>query len=158
MTDLFAMLEAAALSRALRASTWLYPLINAAHVLGVALLVGAIVPLDLRLLGLWRDVRLAPLWRILTTMAMAGMAIAVVFGLLLFVARATEYLESGFFLVKMAVFAAGCINAVMLRGAAARSAWLSGDAPVTAQARIAAIVSLSAWTTVLVLGRLVGYF
>ena len=48
-------LEATALARALRDSVWTYPMINAGHILGVALLVGAIVPLDLRLLGVWRS-------------------------------------------------------------------------------------------------------
>ena len=43
-----AALEATALSQALRASIWLYPLVNTGHVVGIALLFGAIVPLDLR--------------------------------------------------------------------------------------------------------------
>lgn len=46
-----AALEATELARALRDSVWIYPLVNAGHILGVALLVGSIVPLDLRLLS-----------------------------------------------------------------------------------------------------------
>ena len=39
---------------ALRASRWVYPLVNTAHITGLAVLFGAILPLDLRLLGLCR--------------------------------------------------------------------------------------------------------
>src|SRR5512145_1609747 len=78
-------LEATALAQALRDSVWTYPLVNAGHILGVALLVGSIVPLDLRLLGAWRSVPLAPLWEILTRTAGAGLVLAMVFGVLLFI-------------------------------------------------------------------------
>ena len=71
-----AALEATALAAALRNSVWSYPLVNAAHILGVALLVGSIVPLDLRLLGAWRSVPLPPLWGMLTRTAGAGAVIA----------------------------------------------------------------------------------
>lgn len=51
MEALFAALEASTWATALSGSLWVYPLINAGHLLGIALLVGAIVPMDLRLLG-----------------------------------------------------------------------------------------------------------
>jgi len=58
-----AALEGTALAQALRVSRWGCAAVNAGHVLGVALLVGAIVPLNLRLLGLWRGVPREPLVR-----------------------------------------------------------------------------------------------
>jgi len=158
MDELLAALEAATLARELRNSVWVYPLVNSGHILGIALLVGAVVPFDLRLLGVWRGVRLVPLWRVLSSMASIGMAIAIAFGVPLFIVRATEYAQSDLFLGKMIVFVIGCINALALRRAAARSAWLDADTPAPTSARIAAVVSLVAWMAVLVLGRLVGYF
>ena len=53
---LLAGLEATAVAQTLRTSRWLYAATNTAHIFGIALLVGAIVPLDLRLLGWWPDV------------------------------------------------------------------------------------------------------
>ena len=91
-------LEATAVAGALRGSVWAYPLVNAVHILGVALLVGAMLPLDLRLLGAWRSVPLAPLWRVLTRTASAGLGLAMVCGTLLFITRATEYAASGLFI------------------------------------------------------------
>ena len=67
--DWLVALEATALAGALRGSVWAYPLVNAAHILGVALLVRGILPLDLRLLGAWR---------VLTRMAGAGLGLAIV--------------------------------------------------------------------------------
>lgn len=155
-----AVLEATALAGALRRSVWAYPLVNAAHILGVALLVGAIVPLDLRLLGAWRSAPLAPLWRVLTRTAGAGLILASVFGILLFITRATEYAASNLFLSKMVVVGAGTTNALILRRVSPddflRLPSPTGKPPGRLQ--LAGGLSLAAWLTALTLGRLVGYF
>ena len=153
-------LEAMGLARALRNSVWAYPLVNAAHILGVALLVGSIVPLDLRLLGGWRSVPVAPLWRVLTRTASAGLVLASVFGFLLFITRATEYAVSRLFLAKMVVVCAGAANALLLR-LVLRDDILHQPSPggnLPGRVRFAGGISLLAWLTALTLGRLVGYF
>lgn len=154
-----ATLEATLVARGLRASVWVYPLVNAAHVLGVALLLGAIVPLDLRLLGVWRAVPLAPLWQVLTRSAAVGLALAVVFGTLLFVARATEYAASGLFVTKMVLIVLATANALALRAAGVDALLRAADTAhaLPVRARLAAAISLGTWLTVLTLGRLVGY-
>ena len=63
LADLAVWLEASALARLLKAGPWLYPLVNLAHLLGIALLVGAIAVLDLRLVGFWPGVPVAALAR-----------------------------------------------------------------------------------------------
>jgi len=154
-----AALEATALAAALRNSVWSYPLVNAAHILGVALLVGSIVPLDLRLLGAWPSVPLAPLWGVLTRTAGAGFLLAIIFGMLLFITRATEYIVSNLFIAKMVVVAIGTTNVLtlrILRGQVSEMALTYGKPPLPV--RLAAAVSLVTWLTALTLGRLVGYF
>ena len=69
LETLAAGLQASELSQTLRSSIWLYPLVNTGHVVGIALLFGAIVPLDLRLLGCWASVPLDHLARILIPVA-----------------------------------------------------------------------------------------
>jgi len=158
--DWLAGLEAMALARALRDSVWTYPLVNAGHILGVALLVGSIIPLDLRLLGAWRSVPLAPLWRVLTRTAAAGLVLAMVCGSLLFITRATEYAASSLFISKMAVVGTGTANALALRMIAPDAllrAQPTADKP-PARVQLAGGVSLAAWLTALTLGRLLGYF
>lgn len=152
-------LEATALARGLRDSVFVYPLVNAAHIAGVALLVGSIIPLDLRLLGAWRHVPLAPLWQVLTRTSAAGLVLAMTFGSLLFITRATEYAASPLFISKMVVVGAATANAFAVRMAPDefwRMAATTGKPPRRAQ--IAGGISLAAWLTALTLGRLVGYF
>ena len=72
LESLAAALQASGLSETLRASVWLYPLVNTGQVVGIALLFGAIVPLDLRLLGAFRSTPLAPLVSTLVPVAIAG--------------------------------------------------------------------------------------
>lgn len=145
-------LEAAPPIEALRLSKWAYPLLNAAHILGIALLVGSVVPLDLRLLGGWRTVPVTPLWTVLGACAATGLALAMITGALLFATQASAYADSGVFQGKLALVAVGVVNALALR-LHARSA-----GPITQWARIAALLSLLCWLPALLLGRLVAYF
>jgi hypothetical protein len=160
MGEFLAALEATALAGALRRSVWAYPLVNTAHILGVALLVGAIVPLDLRLLGAWRSVPLCAIWRVLTRTAAAGLVLASVFGALLFITRATEYAASNLFVSKMVIVGAGAANALLLHivlpNKRLQSVAATGKLPGRVQ--LASGLSLAAWLTALTLGRLVGYF
>ena len=156
-----AALEGSALASALRNSVWVYPLVNAGHILGVALLVGAIFPLDLRLLGIWRSVALGPLWRMLSRTAAFGLALAILFGSLLFITRATEYAASPLFITKMLVIAAGITNALALNKIALQGALpeqISTSRRLPLIYRLAAGLSITVWLTALTLGRLVGYF
>jgi hypothetical protein len=155
-----AALEATVLAGTLRNSVWSYPLVNAGHIFGVALLVGSIVPLDLRLLGAWRSSALEPLWKVLTRTAAVGLVLALVFGALLVITRASESVASKLFIAKMAVVGLAAANALLLRRR------MQAQIPRTASpnwqlpngARLAAAFSLALWLSALTLGRLVGYF
>jgi hypothetical protein len=160
IAEWLAAVEATQLARSLRDSVWVYPLVNAGHIAGVALLVGSIIPLDLRLLGAWPSAPLAPLWQVLTRTAAIGVVTAIVFGGLLFITRATEYAASAFFVSKMAVVCVGVANALTLRmitpADSLRGEFASRNLP--GRVRLAGALSLLAWLTALTLGRLVGYF
>ncbi len=142
MTWIFEALEATALAEHLRVSRWTYPLVNAGHVLGLALLVGAVVPMDVSVL---RDRRTgAAAIRLLRPYAVAGGVLAVCCGALLFLAQATEYVESRWFLAKMLCLAAALLNAL----------WHISADPLP---RRAATASLILWPAVLPCGRMIGY-
>jgi hypothetical protein len=155
-----AALEATELATALRNSIWSYPLVNAAHIFGVALLIGSVVPLDLRLLGVWGSVPLAPLCAVLPRTAGIGLVVAIIFGTLLFITRATEYAASNLFIAKMILVLLGTANALMLRipsqpqvSQIASNQWNSSIG-----LQLAAGISLAAWLSAMTLGRLIGYF
>ncbi|TCK02646.1 hypothetical protein [Marinobacterium mangrovicola] len=158
--EILTLLESSGLAEQLRLSTWTYPLINAGHILGVSLLVGAIIPLDLRLIGLWRNIPLLQLWQILIPMAASGLGLAALSGFALFTARASEYAASPLFWIKMILLLSALLNILVIRTALPRrgsSFWLSHEIP-PATARICATLSILLWLGTLLAGRLIGYF
>jgi len=151
-------LQASALSQTLRSSIWLYPLVNTAHLVGIALLFGAIAPLDLRLAGCWKSVPVDLLGRTLVPVAIAGLFLAVLTGSLLFVTRPLDYVEEPLFGLKMALLCAALLNALMLRRSAAwKRMGVASGAPPRPAWRIAGIVSIVLWLSVITAGRLIGY-
>ena len=157
MAELLGAVEASAVATALRGSTWAYPLVNAGHIVGVALLFGAIAPVDLRLLGAWRNVPVAVFLRVLVPVSLAGLGLAALCGGLLFVTDARDYAASGLFRAKMAMLAVGLANAAALHALRRRHDPEIAGRPVPGR-RLFAAASLAAWLSVIVLGRLIGYF
>lgn len=121
--------------------------------LGIALLIGAIAVLDLRLLGLWRSVPVAMLARPAVTVATAGLAISLVTGPLLLIVQATEYVSNPLLYVKFGAIVVGLINVAALRLA---GDWT--DDGLTHRQRWAGLLSLLAWLTALTAGRLIAYW
>lgn len=153
-------IESSAPVVALRQSIWAYPLVNAGHILGVALLIGGIIPLDLRLLGAWRTYPVVPFLHILRVTSALGLGLAIAFGLLLFATAATDYIHSWWFLAKMAVVLLGAINALFIVRVLANEDIqnLPLNSAMPASLRIGALISLFVWPVALVLGRFIGYF
>ncbi len=153
MDAALAALEGTAIAQALRGSRWGYAAVNAAHILGIALLVGAIVPLHLRFLGAWRSVSRPVLVRVLVPVAATGLALAVTAGILLFSVRAREYSGIGFLQAKVVLVAVGTLSALWLHGAhgflleTASNSRLAGHA----------MVALVCWIGALVCGRLIAF-
>jgi hypothetical protein len=135
----------------LRQSRWGYASVSATHILALALLTGTIAAYDLRLIGYWNDIPAEVLERVLTPVAGCGLLLAVASGTLLFMTRAPEYAGLTLFLVKMALVAAGTLQAALsrLRG----PPWKHGPARM----RRAGITSLLIWLGVLVCGRMLAF-
>ena len=146
-------MEQSGLAMTLRGSRYGYALVNTGHVLGIALLVGAMVPLDLRLMGVWPRTARAALLRVLLPVAMAGMMLALVTGALLFTVRASEYAAVGALQAKLVLvlIAIGSALALHLK----HGPWLES----ASRSRLAAAGAVSAccWTGALVLGRMIAF-
>lgn len=150
------LIAASAPAVALRGSVTLYLLVNATHVLGFGLLVGAIVTLDLRLLGLFRAAALGHLAPPLVRVAATGLGLAALTGLALFSTRPATYLENPAFLVKLGLLALALANLALLHAGRPWRAALAGGAVAT-RLRVAAGVSLAAWLGALLAGRWIGF-
>src|SRR5690606_9565092 len=133
-----------------------YLLVNAAHIAAIGLLFGSIAALDLRLLGLMRQMSQAAAAASLPRLAAAGALLAVATGLLLFAVQPRQYVANPAFLVKVAIVAAGIANALWLRHSTHWARLLAGG-PVTLRVRTQAAVSLGLWLAAIVAGRWIGF-
>lgn len=140
----------------LRRSGVLYLLVNAAHIGAIGLLIGSIIPLDLRLIGVLKPGALAILAPVLARTAATGLALAVLTGALLFSVRPLDYLYNPAFLTKMGLLAAGAVNAWLVNRGRAWASVAEGRPPSPAL-RIQAAASLVLWLGCLVAGRWIGF-
>lgn len=153
MDNLLAAIEATEIAHALRASRWGYAFTNAAHILGIALLVGGIIPLQLRFLGLWPGVPKPALVRVLTPLAAIGLALAMIAGILLFSVKAREYAGVGFLQAKLVLVMIGMLSAVALHRAHGFLLDSASDARLAGHA----VISLFCWIGALVCGRMIAF-
>ena len=133
---------------------WAYPIANVLHLLGLVMLVGGIGVVDLRVAGLWRGLPLEALSRALTPVAVAGLAIQLASGLVLFSADGEALAGSTTFHLKLLLILVALANA-----AAFRWRWRRSEDRATPSflARTSAALSLALWLAVGTLGRLIAY-
>jgi hypothetical protein len=139
----------------MRSSPWLFPVIATIHLMGLAVIGGAVLLVDLRLLGLGlRRQPVRELAQDAERWLFRGVAVMVATGILLFMCFATKYYYLTFFWVKMAALFLVIVFTVSVRRRVAM-ADETGINPVWSKA--VALVSLSLWTTVALGGRYIGF-
>ena len=135
-------------------SRWVWPILETLHFLGLILIVAAIGALNLRLLGFWKEMPVAPLHRLLPW-GIAGLVINIITGILFFIGMPFFYAWNPLFHLKMAsVVVAGSILVLFHCSSAFRS-WAKlgpGEDP-PAFAKFIAASSLFLWLVIIVLGR-----
>jgi Family of unknown function (DUF6644) len=135
-------------------SVWAQPTVLTLHTMGMGVLVGACWVLDLRLLGISRNVPLSAFRWVFRVVAVA-LTVNVVTGVLLFAQRATTLGTAFPFLIKMGLVIASAATLAPLR-----SHVLSGDSArweASGSARLLAIASILAWSGAITAGRLLAY-
>jgi hypothetical protein len=151
-------LENLAFPAAIRESGSLFPAFETIHVVAVALVVGSIATVDVRLLGLgrhlespWIVARRALPW------TWGAFVVAVLSGLLMFSSAAAKYIENPAFLVKMVLLLLAGANMVIFHYGAGRgiASWEQPRAPTAA--RISGGLSLVFWIGVVAAGRWIGF-
>jgi hypothetical protein len=158
LDDILAALADSGLAVTLRGSFWLYPLVNTVHIAGLALLFGGILPLDLRLIGLWPTVPLATLSRVLLPIAIGGLILVLVTGPLMFIVQPQDYAANPYFQIKLALIAAAVVNALSLRLVPAWRNRDSGAARASAYLPLAGMLSIGLWLGAIFCGRMIGFY
>jgi hypothetical protein len=159
IAGLIAALEASGLATGIRNSLYLFPLIESAHVVGLTMVFGTILIIDLRLLGL------ASTQRTFTAIASdvfkwtwLAFVVTVMTGALMFVTNASTYYNSAYFRAKMALLVLSGLNMLAFELTARRSVHIwDRQAVAPAAGRAVAVLSLAIWIGVIFLGRWVGF-
>lgn len=151
-------LESTALARLIQESSYGFPAVVAAHIIGLTLSVGTLLWVDLRLVGLClRDRRISEVYRSLAPWFTAGFIMMFASGIVLFSAFATAAYVNLFFRIKMVALVLAAVNAAAFHRLSKRSArWDAAPQPPTA-VRLAGLASLVLWVSVIVAGRMMSY-
>ena len=151
-------IEQSEASQLIREISWLYPVLESLHILGIALLFGTTVAIDLRLLGVFRQfVSMRNTICGLLPIAHAGFALVFVTGLMMFTGIAASIVGSSAALWKFSFLVLALGNVLVFhKGVYTRiEDWDTGTTPVAA--RIAGIISLTSWTGCIFAGRFLAY-
>ena len=159
LSEFISYFEDSALADNIRENDLLFPLIESVHVVSICLVVGSILVIDLRLLGLASLNR--PVGRItnaILPLTWSAFAVAAASGLLLFISNATKYLENGYFLAKVLLICAAGLNMVVFHGSSAKDLprW-ENEAALPLPARLAGGLSILLWVAVVACGRWIGF-
>lgn len=159
VAGLLGSLEALSLATSIRQSLYLFPLVEAVHVIGLTMVFGTILIIDLRLLGLASSRR--PFTAVAADVlrwTWAAFALTAVTGVLMFITNAGSYYVNPYFRAKMALLILAGINMAAFELTTRRSvhAW-DRDAAAPVMGRFVATASLIIWIGVIFLGRWVGF-
>jgi len=155
MMELFAALQASAFATWVRegSTIWAYPTILTLHTMGLAILVGANTAFDLRVLGVGRQIPLAPIEWLFPAM-WVGFGLNAITGAMLFSADPIEKGTTALFMAKLAIVMTGVVLIPLLRRAVYRRTAIA----VTPLAKTFAALSLLVWTAATVTGRWMAYW
>jgi hypothetical protein len=155
---LVAAIEAHSPVRTMMQSAWAWPIAESVHFVGLCLLVGAIGSFDLRLLGVARRVPIAAMHR-LVPWGLLGFALNVTTGLLFVLTEPDQYIFNVSFHIKLLFLAIAGVNASLFYLTSYRRVFgAAATLEAPRRAKLIALVSLCAWMTVIVCGRMITFY
>jgi hypothetical protein len=157
--SLLTSLQASALAARIRDSLLIFPLLEAAHVIGLALVVGTIAAIDLRLLGLASTNRsFQRMSSDILKWTWGAFALTALTGALMFTTNATVYFHNVYFRLKMLLLVLAGVNMAVFELTAGRTIHQWDKNPsAPAIGKIVATVSIVLWISVIVAGRVIGF-
>ncbi len=142
----------------IRSSTWLFPTIESVHIVGLALVIGSVMWLDFRLLGLSKRASVVDVSKTVMPTTWIGFVIAVITGVLLFTSEAAMCYTNLAFRLKMLMLLLIGVNAGCYEFLARHKKQEWGvERSTPFSAKMTAAVSLTLWCGVVVAGRWIAY-
>lgn len=155
--ELLAWIEDTALAEWVRISAYGYPAMITLHSIGLAVVAGLAIAIDMRLLGRFRTIPFGSLSTFFS-IAWVGFLVNFLSGAALFASQAQFYVTNVPFLTKMAFVLLGAATVGYLQTAVSRIGDAhSADAVIPGGARAGAVLSLVVWLGAIVTGRLIAY-
>lgn len=156
--DVFEWLESSYLAIYIRQSPLLFPAIEIAHIVGFIFLVGNAFLFDFRLLGISKKLKVRDVANYVLPWSRRSLLVVIPSGLLLFISQAKALSTNTVFGLKLILILIAFANAGFFHRYTFRSVsnWDATQTP--AAAKVAAIISLLLWTSVITCGRLIAYF
>jgi hypothetical protein len=152
-------LQATWLSTSIRESLWFWFYLDGSHLLGLAVMLGPSLMLDLRLLGwLWKSEPVSKVAAKFLPITFVGFGIVISAGVLLFISHPVTYIQNINFQVKMGLIILAGANALVFHSTIdrRRAEW-DMTLPPPRQARVAGLLGLVLWTCVIFAGRYMAY-
>jgi len=137
--------------RGIASVPWIYPALEIVHIVGIGLLLGSLVLVELRIWGRAAELPLAPLARFGLKLTLAGFALAAASGTTMFLSQPNELLGNAPFLLKMGLLVCAGVNAATFH-------WRGGVARADRVGRVQTLASLGLWLAIIICGRSIAYY
>jgi hypothetical protein len=159
ITAFLKSLEASGLATRIRDALWLFPLIESTHVIGLSLVFGTILIIDLRLLGIASSRRsFKRMASDILKWTWAAFALTALTGTLMFITNARVYYHNFYFRTKMLLLVLSGINMLIFELTAGRTIHRWDQAPSAPRVgKAVAALSLAMWISIIIMGRLIGF-
>jgi len=146
-----------ALNQWIVSAWWVWPVLEIFHFIGLSLLLGGLLVIDLRLAGYFRILSPTSTHELLP-LVLIGFALNMITGILFFYGDPVTYANSAAFQLKMVLIGVAGLNALLYYWKLHKLVhhW-TADTDSTALAKVVAWTSLGVWTAVLLCGRLIPY-
>lgn len=151
-------LDGTSIGLTVKTSVWMFPVLEALHFIGLAILIGGIAALDLRILGVAKRLPVAPLHKLLP-LVFIGFGINLVTGVLFFLSDPLGYGGNPAFQLKMVFILLAGLNALWFELKLGRyvDSWGAG-VDASTQAKVVCGLSLFFWAVIITAGRLLPSF
>ena len=158
-TNIWESIEYSSIGISIAESLWAFPTLETIHVIALVTVLGTIMVMDLRLLGVAsRHVAVTKMSKDTLPWTWAAFVLAALTGTLLFVSKASSYMINPYFLWKMGLLVAAGLNMLYFHFVTYKTVneWDEGAALPTG-AKVAATLSLLLWLGVVFMGRAIGF-
>ncbi len=156
---LWPAIEGSPVGQFIAASSWAFPTLECVHVIAITTVIGTILVMDLRLIGLAStQIPVTVMSKDTLSWTWGAFVLAFITGTLLFVSKATNYVVNPFFFWKLVMIGVAGVNMAIFNFITSRSveSW-DADPQLPRNAKIAGGVSLSLWVLIVFLGRAIGF-